>query len=172
MTKPKPNAQRVDIAAEIMSRLKVSREEAERLAALPPGEVSALDFAALRLLNLDGSDPREDYIEANAAYTFARSAHEEAAPIVRQRMRSTGALKNKREAADKIEKAFAIVDQTFDTLSRADATNKAASETNLSERQRERLGHYYDALALGASPDAARAGSEKGKWRAFKQSLK
>ncbi|WP_108860817.1 hypothetical protein [Ruegeria sp. Alg231-54] len=61
MTKPKPNpfanAQRVDTIAEIMRRLKVSRKEAERLAALPPGEVGALDFAALRLLNLDGPDP-------------------------------------------------------------------------------------------------------------------
>ncbi|WP_170582939.1 hypothetical protein [Ruegeria arenilitoris] len=80
-TKPNPfsNAQRVDTVAMAMRRLNVSRKEAERLAALKPGEVGALDFFALRLLNLDGPDPEQDHIVAETAYTAARSVVSERA---------------------------------------------------------------------------------------------
>ncbi|WP_170443413.1 hypothetical protein [Ruegeria arenilitoris] len=85
MSKPKPdpfaNFPRIDTTSGIMRRLKVSRKEAERLAALKTGEVGALDFFAMRLLNLDGADPERDHIMAETAYTAARSAHEEAAGI-------------------------------------------------------------------------------------------
>ncbi|WP_170417764.1 hypothetical protein [Ruegeria arenilitoris] len=83
MSKPKPNpfakAHRVDTTALIRRRLNVSRKEAERLARLKPGEVGALDFFALRLLNFDGLDPAQDHIVAETAYTAARSVVSERA---------------------------------------------------------------------------------------------
>lgn len=113
MSKSNPfaNAQRVDIIAEIMRRLDVSRKEAERLAAIPPGDVSALDFIKLRLLHLDELDPRDDHIEANAAYTAVRSVLGE---------RQSNAAKNPRPTrqhprrAEFIRKGLRLMDSNKD----------------------------------------------------------
>ncbi|WP_282169267.1 hypothetical protein [Ruegeria atlantica] len=137
MTKPKPNpfadAQRVDTTATIMRRLKVSREEAERVAALPPGKVSALDFIKLRLLNLDGPDPREDHIEAESAYTAVQSVLSE-----RNSARGKNARPGRRPHHDEvIRRAMAIVERS---------PNMAGSARHLAER-------VYDEMSLERTAD-------------------
>lgn len=68
------NAPRVDVVGMIEKRLGVTREEAERLAALKETrEVSAFDFIKLNYLSVEGHDEERDRERAEDKYTAARS---------------------------------------------------------------------------------------------------
>ncbi|WP_108860818.1 hypothetical protein [Ruegeria sp. Alg231-54] len=87
-------------------------------------------------------------------------------------MRSVGGSTTKRRAAERIERAFAIIEEQVGKMPRRDAIDMAVKETALAIRNHAAVTHYHDALALGASPDEAREGIKPGKWTAFKRSLK